>query len=44
MNEVKLNQVLSVVTIVFFTLGIWNIYQSHKYRKMEHELRIRNCE
>lgn len=38
----KLQTAITLLTIGFFAISIWNIWQQHKFRKMEYELKLKN--
>lgn len=39
MNNITLKQALPYITAAFILFSIWNIWQQHKFRKLEYELK-----
>lgn len=37
----QLKQAITLLSIAFFALSIWNIWQGHKYRKLQYELDLK---
>lgn len=42
MKEVTLKQALPYITGIFILFSMWNIYQQHKYRKLEYEFKTKH--
>lgn len=39
LDNKQLKQSIILLQVAFLVLGIWNIYQQHKFRKLELELK-----
>lgn len=42
-NNHKLAKAVTVLTVVFFAFSIFNIWETHKYRRMEYDLKKSGC-
>lgn len=37
----RMQTAITLLTVAFFALSIWNIHQGHKYRKLQYELDLK---
>ncbi len=35
----NLQVLVAIGTLIFLSVSVWNIYEAHKYRKLEYELK-----
>lgn len=40
----ELKGIITILTVGFFVLGIWNIWETHKYRKLDYELKLKHLD